>query len=281
MLVRTQTIVLAALLVALLSSGCTVVAATGAPDPSLPELALTAVEYAYAGPDRVEAGLVTVSLTNQGQEPHHAQLARLPEGMAPEELMALFQEDALAAIQSLTYVGGPGLVDPGLSSQVVLDLTPGQYMVLSFWTDAEGVPNLARGMAMPFQAVAGAQADLPAPKADGTVKLLDFAFVLPSPIAAGRQTWQVVNEGQEIHEIMLMKLAEGATLDDAMAFLHAPRGEPPYANVGGFQAISPGETGWLQLDLEPGNYVALCYVPGAETGELHLAMGMIQQFTVE
>jgi uncharacterized cupredoxin-like copper-binding protein len=143
---------------------------------------------------------------------------------------------------------------------------------------------MARGMAMPFTVVAATNtADVTTPpvEAHGTAQLLDFSFVLPAAIAAGEQVWQVVNEGQEPHEIMVMQLADGKSVSDALAFLHAPTGTPPYASIGGFQAITPGQTGWLKLDLAPGNYVAICYIPGAATGELHFDMGMVQAFTVE
>ena len=34
-------------------------------------------------------------------------------------------------------------------------------------------------------------------------------------------------------------------------------------------------------DLDPGEYVAICLIPDAATGQPHLALGMIQGFTVE
>jgi hypothetical protein len=63
--------------------------------------------------------------------------------------------------------------------------------------------------------------------------------------------------------------------------MHSPNGAPPFANVGGFQAITPGETGWLNLDLTPGEYVALCYVPDPASGHAHLELGMVMPFRVK
>lgn len=273
---------LIALLVVLVLSGCVVQATT--PAQALPTVNFTAVDYAYEGPDEVEAGLTSVILHNKGQTAHHLQLARLPEGTTAEAIFGLFQENPPAALQALTFVGGPGLLDPGLQQEVVIDLLPGAYLALSFVLDETGVPYMAKGMAKPFTVVAAATASAVAtqsPQADGVAKLLDFAFVLPTAIAAGEQVWQVVNEGHEPHEIMVMQLADGKSVSDALAFLHAPANEPPYTSIGGFQAINPGQTGWLKLNLEPGNYVAICYIPGSATGELHFEMGMVQAFTVE
>lgn len=279
---RNQVHLLALLLVvALFLSGCAV-AASPAPDQPLPELLIQASEYAYDVPDRIEAGLTTVALENEGELAHHAQLARLPEGMTLEAWLGLMQENPPAAIQAVTYVGGPGLLDPGLRQEVVLDLLPGTHLVISFVFDAEGVPYLAKGMVKLFEVVAPSTAAKIQPmESNGTVELLDFSFILPAEIGAGPQVWEVVNEAQEIHEIMVLKLADGKNLHDVMAFLQTPDGEAPYVNLGGFQAITPGESGWLKLDLEPGEYVVTCYVPGAETGDPHFAMGMIQSFTVK
>ena len=113
-----------------------------------------------------------------------------------------------------------------------------------------------------------------------TVKLLDFAFVLPAEIKAGRQIWQIVNEGAQPHEIMLIKLAGGKSMADVQAFLQSPHGAPPFSQIGGFQAIDPGTSGWLNLDLTPGQYVAICHVPDQASGHAHSELGMVMPFTV-
>ena len=51
-------------------------------------------------------------------------------------------------------------------------------------------------------------------------------------------------------------------------------------NQPGLGALSPGQTSWLALDLAPGTYIALCFVPDRETGVPHALMGMVQVFTV-
>jgi hypothetical protein len=44
--------------------------------------------------------------------------------------------------------------------------------------------------------------------------------------------------------------------------------------------MSPGFTVWSVLDFEPGDYFAICFVPDAESGAPHFALGMIAPFTV-
>jgi hypothetical protein len=68
---------------------------------------------------------------------------------------------------------------------------------------------------------------------------------------------------------------------DIQAFMASPHGVPPFTSIGGFQAINPGQSGWLNLDLEPGNYVAVCYVPDPASGHAHLELGMVMPFSVK
>jgi hypothetical protein len=138
-------------------------------------------------------------------------------------------------------------------------------------------------MVRPIKVVAAdkAEATVAQPKADGIVKLLDFSYVLPAEIKAGQQIWQVINEGQQPHEIMIIKLAQGKSMDDIQAFMQAPQGAPPFSQLGGFQAIDPGASGWLNLDLTPGEYVAICHIPDPATGHAHSELGMVMPFSVK
>ena len=52
-----------------------------------------------------------------------------------------------------------------------------------------------------------------------------------------------------------------------MTWMHNPTGAPPFSDAGGMQAMMPDNSGYLHLNLTPGNYVALCHVPDAATGK--------------
>jgi hypothetical protein len=43
--------------------------------------------------------------------------------------------------------------------------------------------------------------------------------------------------------------------------------------------VSPGVPAWATLHLEPGSYVAVCFVPAAD-GTPHALKGMVTPFTV-
>jgi hypothetical protein len=250
---------------------------------AIPEITIKASDYSFTAPDQIEAGLVKINLVNDGHEMHHAQIVRLNEGVTMEQFQTVLQQDPEAAFPLVTFAGGPGVIDPGLQGQVILNLSPGQYILLCFVPSHDGLPHLAKGMIKPIEVVANThdQPSMPAPKASAVVKLMDFSFVLPAEIKAGKQLWQVVNEGTQPHEMLIMKLAEGKDMADVETFGQTFQGEPPFASIGGFQAINPGQSGWLHLDLQPGNYVAICYVPDPASGHSHVELGMAMPFSVK
>ena len=92
----------------------------------------------------------------------------------------------------------------------------------------------------------------------------------------------MINDGPQPHELTILALAPGKTLDDALAFFgEAPHtGPPPFSDAGGLGAIGAGQTAWVDLDLAPGDYAAVCLVPDPATGKPHLMLGMSAAFTV-
>ena len=64
--------------------GCQVITPTATTDTAIPQYTILASEYAFDVPDKIEAGLVSVTLDNVGHEPHHAQFARLNDGVTME-----------------------------------------------------------------------------------------------------------------------------------------------------------------------------------------------------
>lgn len=282
---------IALLLVCLsLAAACTAqvaLPASVAPAAAVPPtmLKIVASDHHYSMPPQVKAGYVNVVMENTGKEPHHAQFLRLNDGVTMEEFQAALAGGVPAVLQVATLTGGPSVIDPGLSQSVTLNMTPGQYILLCIIAGPDGVPHLAKGMMAPLTVTAADNAAdgtaASAPAADGAVRLLDFAFTLPQTIKAGAQTWEIKNEGKQPHELVLIKLAEGKTMDDVAAYMAQPAGLPPFEDMGGMQGIMPGSTAWLDLDLTPGSYVAICHIPDPASGEEHMHLGMIMPFSVD
>jgi hypothetical protein len=65
------------------------------------------------------------------------------------------------------------------------------------------------------------------------------------------------------------------------AWAEKPEGPPPGEPIGGTTAIGPGGYNLLPVDLTPGEYGLICFLPDAGDGRLHLAHGMIKQFSIQ
>lgn len=248
------------------------------------DVAIAAADYSFDAPDTLEAGWTRLTMSNQGQELHHAQLVRLEEGKTMADLGAAVQamEEGGGIPEWVGFEGGPSLAVPGGRTSAVANLQPGNYVLLCLMPDAEGTPHLALGMAKPIT-VAAADAEPEPPAADNTLTLADFSFTFSETLEAGEQTVKVVNAGPQPHEAFIVKLNEGATAEEFLASMApgAPPGPPPGVPVGGIQAMDPGAEGYFTVDFESGGqYLLVCVVPDPASGAPHFALGMQQTIQV-
>lgn len=255
---------------------------TKAVEQALPEFKMDAADYSYTAPAKIDAGWVRVTLTNSGMEPHHVQFLRLNDGVTAAQFEAALSQDAGPALAMTSEVGGVGAVSPGGTARAVINLPAGEYVILCFIPSPnDGIAHHAKGMIKSLTVNAGDNIAAE-PKADLSIRLKDFSFDMPASLAAGKLTVKVTNDGPESHEFNIMKLEEGKITQDVLAFLNGETGgPPPFAPVGGMNGLSVGFTGYAELDLTPGTYVAICNIhsPIVE-GHPHFMLGMIKEFTV-
>jgi uncharacterized cupredoxin-like copper-binding protein len=115
----------------------------------------------------------------------------------------------------------------------------------------------------------------------GTGLMRPSLLVDPTSVSAGKISFVVHNEGNLVHEMLVMplprdgagtrptgsdgKIDESASLGEASQSCAAGRGD----------GIAPGATGWVTLDLVPGRYELICDQPW------HYAAGMFDVLTVQ
>lgn len=291
-----RTLIAAATVAVLALAGCTTAdedetAGSDAPPPEAEPAAaepttvtVTATDYAFDLPAELEAGLVTFEMPNRGKEIHHAQLVRLnPGGDFDEALAALTEEDLETVFRHVSVVGGVGIVPPDSSAASTVNLEAGDYaFVCGIPSEDDGVPHFAKGMVSRFTVTGQAPVDAPGPDTVGEVTLDDFAFGLPDDLEG---TVAVTNTGEQPHEMLLVQLAEGVSLEEALAALEGPPptdGPPPAIPAGGMQALMPGDTGYLDLGtLAPGRYGLVCFVPDPASGKSHVELGMVDEIEID
>ncbi len=261
----------------LLAAACSTPAPTATPVP-MPEVTVEVSDAGISAPAEMPAGLVAVTVNNSTQAPTGPIFARLNEGVSQEQFMEalMADESGMAAISLVTLLGG-AQAEAGKSVRTVFDLKPGNHIALGF---GEGPPQLAN-----FTVAASSGAAPAAPVAAVNVDLIDFQFTMPEQIKAGVQTWQIENKGGQWHEMAVFKLNEGVTVQDVLAMMMSgepPEGPPPFEEMAFWAPMSAGERAWMDVDLPPGVYTVLCFLPdfASDPPTSHLEHGMVRTLTV-
>lgn len=296
-----------AVAVAALVAGAAVGAAarTGAAHPAPPARAVpparvvtvTARDYSFELPDTIAAGRTELRLVNRGPELHHVALIRLAAGHTPAQLFATMKalKPGAAPPAWARQVGGPNAPAPGATSSAVLDLAPGTHVLLCFIPSPDGTPHMMKGMTRVVTVVPApaARTVVPVGRAPGAVEarsaigapdvtmtLTDYGFNLSAPLIRGPHVVRVRNAAAQTHEVFVVRLAPGKTARDAAAWVERMQGPPPMQPLGGVTGMDTGESNDMALDLTPGDYALLCFIPDVHDGRPHVAHGMIRQITV-
>jgi hypothetical protein len=272
---------------ALLVTIATAVATLGTAQ-SESEVVYTFTGEALEGPEQLGQGYHTLTFQNDGDTGVEFRIGRLKGDATVEDVVAAGQNvdaafetggDPAAALRTLVSTvdfWGGAFAEPGQTTTVGIPLEKGTYAVIGAYGEEEKVD-----LTMTLEVTAGEAT--PAPQADVTVEMVDFAFAIPGDLKAGEQTWEFVNTGKQAHHATILKVKEGKTVEDVMSFAETFEGEEPFEEIAHIDLLSPGSSNFVALDLMPGSYVALCFVPDyAEGGDgaPHMAHGMVQAFTV-
>lgn len=241
-----------------------------------------AEDYVFTGPEQLESGRQTVRLLNRGRDVHQIQFLALPSGKSITDVERALASRSPSLPNWLRRHGGVNSVAPGDEASVSMQLESGDYLLLCGIPDVAGRPHAMRGMVRALRVVEAAPSGEPAPRADATLRLTDFAFSLSGPLHAGARTVQLVNDGRQAHEAVVIRLAEGASAQDFIE-RYRPGGLPNSAGLesGGATGIDPGRQASMHLDLEPGRYGLLCFLADPVTGAPHFSRGMWMDIEVK
>lgn len=109
-------------------------------------------------------------------------------------------------------------------------------------------------------------------------------------IEASTVAFDFSNEGTELHEMALIRIADDTT-ESIEELLELPEEEADAkATFIGVSFAAPGESDVMYADLEEGRYVVICFIPTGSTsmeeaetadGPPHFTQGMMREFTVE
>ena len=82
-------------------------------------------------------------------------------------------------------------------------------------------------------------------------------------------------------KLVLARLEPGKTVKDIKAWeTGGEKGLPPVNPVGGMAPMMAGASGQFSVDLTPGDYALICFVPDSKDGKAHLIHGMVKSVKV-
>jgi len=243
-------------------------------------VSFTAKEFSFEGPDTIPAGLTMFHLTDAGQELHHFQLIKLEEGKTFADYQTAAKDMKGPPPTWAVPYGGVNPPAPGTTTTAMQVLEAGNYAVVCFVEGADHVPHMAKGMMRALTVTPSANANTAEPTADVTLTLSDYTFTLSKPLAAGKQLIKVENAATQPHEVVLVQLAPGKTIEDVGKWVLDMKGPPPGKPIGGIPAFVKGKNSFFEADLAPGEYGMICFVPDAKDGKPHVQHGMAKEFKI-
>jgi len=272
----------------------------------LPELTVTISADGYEGiPESLPAGryLVTVVATDETSNNGGAGVSFVqPAGLSGQEFVDILgQMQSGGAPEASADAGSPEAVSnedqgapeffyqskiaggayspPGQTSQVILDLTPGEWVA---WGDDPEAPQ----QPVVFDATGEMPSDLPEPVSDVTLTMAEYSItVSDGQFSAGPQVIRVDNVGAQPHFVFGAHGPDGMTDADIEAVLQADMTGTPVAggldpetdfqDVFGTGTQSMGTTQWVYVpDVPAGAMVLLCFFPDLGDGMPHALHGI-------
>lgn len=175
--------------------------------------------------------------------------------------------DANIAIDEATFGGDEADVEAAMTDIVAAspnDQTRDTVQsVIDAYLALEGPPDAA------FEETYAELIEIVADKcgfADLSARAKDYEFVgLDEEMDAGKTLVTFENEGSEFHEMLIMRRADGD--DTPISELLAMEEDEAMSHVEPMAGTfaEPGGTGWTTVDLQPGKYVAACFIPTGAT----------------
>ena len=239
--------------------------------------------YRLEAPESIESGLVDIEFTNSGKLEHEAQLIKIEGNHTTEQALKAFDgvTQGRPAPDWFRARGGVGTTAPGGTATITQRLEPGSYIFLdSGEPEGRDVNPHYREGAVSELAVTGEATDANLPDADATVTATEYSFS-SSGLKAGKNKFQFRNGGGQWHHLIVAPIKSGSTIEDVKRLIETEKGPPlEEQNAVETAVLDGGEAQLTEVDLKPGNYALMCFIPDRAGGPPHVAKGMVSGATV-
>lgn len=256
----------------------------------LPVLEVTVTPDGVELPTEVAAGPILLVGHNGTEGTIFIDALQFPEGVTIDDFLAFIESEDEGGVfpewTADTVLAGGVEIWPGESGSVGIVLAPGEYSIT-----VESETELASYEATFTVTGELAEDAVESVPVDLAIELGAYTFDFPDTVAAGPQIISATNTHEGIlHHAIVVQTDRLYTHDEVIEgvialFMGTPTPEGGFslfATEPGFETpvISAGQTVWVEADLQPGFYVAICFVPDPGAEDPHLLHGMVDTFEV-
>jgi hypothetical protein len=285
-------------------SGSTAPGAVFSAQAELKELDLLVTSTAIEGiPSTLEAGRYALNVSASADIEYGGGVEFVqPVGISAEEFMAQAvpqssPDDGAAspaaeggeemgapppALWDSIYAGGTFVLAGG-TARAIVDLSPGEWVVFG------GYDNPQQPFAI--EVTGEMPAERTEPESTATITMGEYVIdVTEGELVAGKQVVKIENIGAQPHFIVASFTEKQVTEDDVAAVLGAEMtGTPAAVDLNPDTDLtdafytgnqSTNTTMWLEIDLQPGTYVLLCFFPDQADMMPHAMHGMFDVITI-
>jgi hypothetical protein len=215
-----------------------------------------------------------------------------PSDVSEADALAFYAEAAASQdkLPDLFYkvtISGGVNVAPNSTGEVIIDLKPGDgkwYAGFQIQSDNDSGAGKAQRID-----ITGTMPTVTDPTAAVTATLSDLKIDIPDSVGTGPQIWKVTDTGAMPHFLALSMSDGNLTPENVQATFGlfigtpAPVGATPVPfdsmqQVYDSDVLSSGQSMWIEVDLQPGQYLAACFLSGPGDLPMHAAMGMFKIF---
>ena len=243
-------------------------------------LVVTANEYSFQAPDSVAAGIVAVRLIDRGRKAHQLTFARLDDTSSLDRVMRSLVADK-ARTGGIRWMGGIESAIPGESSETILPLTSGRYVIICAYDGDHGLAHMSLGMIRSLVVTPGTPVTTHSlPATPTTIELSDYHVAISRPLHSGKQLVRVTNVGKQRHHLVIARIVGNATTDEIMKWDGKSQPAPLDDMSGGAAAMDPGQASVIEMNLAPGRYELACILSDSGKSTLHYLLGMHDEIVV-
>ena len=238
----------------------------------------------YSVPSTVKGGVVNLTVTNNGKQPHSAQLVRIEGNHSAQDVLKAVGGNSKKTPAWVRGEGGVGVALPGAPSTATLDLPAGKYLVGDLGGQTHGPPGYSQ-----FTVAAGKSGTLPSTPTTVTAANPSkdhYKWQLSGNLKSGKNTITFASKGKQAVHLIAAARITGKHSNAQLVKALSTNGKPPsYIDPKSFTSTAVLDGGKSEVTSfefqKPGKYVLFCPLADRDGGKEHFKEGLITQVDVK